>query len=225
MPISNIGLDDILRLSVDGVAKGKGVPLGVAAADMEIRVIKHASTTNSLVMASEFLSEGEIGEIVVAGPRVTIEYFKRPALNKEIKLREVGSNKLWHKMGDVGYIDEFGMVWFLCRKKYVYSTKTGNIYPDQLEQFYNHHLDIYESSVIFDPNTEQVIVIIPTEFFKPGQNESAQKLAISHNFAIPTVKYYPGRLPSDPRHNSKINRDALLEWLQTEKSRPRTAPI
>lgn len=217
MPISNIGLDEMSRLSANGVAQGKGIPLGIAAEDMDIRIIRHDAQTRSPFTASEFLGPGEIGEIVVSGPRVTLEYFKRPALNAEVKLREGESNKLWHKMGDVGYIDESGMAWFLCRKKYVYSTKSGNVYPDQMEQFYNHHLGIYESSVIFDSRKEQVVLIIPQAFFKPGQDESVRNLALSGGFPIPVVKYYPGRLPSDPRHNSKIDRDRLLEWVLLEE--------
>ena len=53
--------------------------------------------------------DGEIGEIVVAGPVVTREYFNRPEATKLAKIADPARGVLYHRMGDVGYRDGQGL--------------------------------------------------------------------------------------------------------------------
>ena len=57
-----------------------------------------------------------IGEIVVAGPVVTQEYFNSPEANRLAKIADPARRAFYHRMGDVGYRDNQGRLWFCGRK-------------------------------------------------------------------------------------------------------------
>ena len=61
------------------------------------------------------LPRGEIGEIVVQGPVVTRAYYNRPESTALAKIADPAGG-FWHRMGDVGYLDEQGRLWFCGRK-------------------------------------------------------------------------------------------------------------
>ena len=60
------------------------------------------------------LPQGEVGELIVRGPVVTREYVTRVEANTQHKIRD--GDGFWHRMGDVGYLDEKERVWFCGRK-------------------------------------------------------------------------------------------------------------
>ena len=55
----------------------------------------------------------EIGEIVVSGSVVTESYDQLPSATMSAKIDDDG--KIWHRMGDLGYIDEQQRLWFCGR--------------------------------------------------------------------------------------------------------------
>ena len=65
------------------------------------------------------MRNGEVGEITVAGPTATDSYFNREAQTRLAKIRERlpdGSERIVHRMGDLGWIDGDGRLWFCGRK-------------------------------------------------------------------------------------------------------------
>ena len=51
---------------------------------------------------------------MVKGKHVTRSYFNR---NQSTKLAKIADGEdLWHRMGDIGYIDDRGRLWFCGRK-------------------------------------------------------------------------------------------------------------
>ncbi|MFE5807118.1 AMP-binding protein [Streptomyces sp. NPDC056491] len=218
MPITLIEAGTMAALSEAGTRLGHGVPLGRAAQDTRVAVIDpHASELREITDA-DLLGPGQIGELIVSGPRVTTEYFKRPELTDYAKLRHTGDGSLWHRMGDVGYLDAEAMVWFMCRKKHVVDTAVGRVYPDQQEQVYNHHLGIYDSAVVAAPGADRVRLVLSDVFRGRVSPQEVQAVAEQFNLPVPRLVFYPGRLPSDRRHNSKIDREAILDWCLHRKT-------
>ncbi|MGW0562810.1 AMP-binding protein [Streptomyces sp. NPDC003016] len=215
MPITLIDSATLADLTERGTKQGRGVPLGHAV-DTRVEVIDSAAAELRDITDADFLPPGSIGELVVSGPRVTTEYFRRPELTAYAKLRHTGDGSLWHRMGDVGYMDEKSMVWFLCRKKHVVDTAFGRVYPDQQEQAYNHHLGVYACAVIAAPGSAQVLLVLPESSWDRVVQEDVDAVAERLSLPVPKLLFYPGSLPSDRRHNSKIDREELLNWATAQ---------
>ena len=61
---------------------------------------------------SLLVPNGEVGEFVVRGPVVTQSYYNRPEATRLAKIRDPKTGEMLHCMGDVGYMDEKGRLWF-----------------------------------------------------------------------------------------------------------------
>ena len=84
-----------------------------------------------------------IGEIIVRGPNVMLGYYKN-----EEETKKVLKNG-WFYTGDLGRIDENGFLYITGRCKSVIVTKNGkNIYPEELEYYFNESELISEAIVV-----------------------------------------------------------------------------
>lgn len=73
------------------------------------------------------LPQGEMGEVLVKGPNVIREYWRKPKETAETI--EDG----WLHSGDMGYIDEEGYLFLVDRKKDMYISGGENVYPAEVE--------------------------------------------------------------------------------------------
>ena len=73
----------------------------------------------------EELTLGEVGEITVRGPQVSIGYLNRPEENKQ------SFKEGWFYTGDVGRMDENGIIYLLDRKKDMIVSGGENIYTSE----------------------------------------------------------------------------------------------
>ena len=77
--------------------------------------------------------EHGVGEITVKSPSIMLGYYKKPEETKEV-LTEDG----WLLTGDLGYRDERGFLYISGRKKNLIVSSGGkNIYPEEIEQYFN----------------------------------------------------------------------------------------
>ncbi|MFY9588892.1 MAG: AMP-binding protein [Actinomycetota bacterium] len=105
------------------------------------------------------VSDGETGEITVAGPIVHAGYWNRPDLNAE-RFR----NGWWHT-NDLGRRDENGIVVFIGPKAHMIKTGVENVYPVEVETALEKHPAVKEAAVIGVPHpkwtqTVKAIVVL-----------------------------------------------------------------
>lgn len=97
-----------------------------------------------------------VGEICVKGPNVMLGYYK-----DEEQTREVIDEFGWFHTGDLGSVDDEGLLRINGRIKNVIVTKNGkNIYPEEIEYHLNNNPLIAESMVVGfdeDDNDETVV--------------------------------------------------------------------
>src|SRR6202030_3608242 len=93
------------------------------------------------------LPAGEIGEIVARGPTVTHSYFNRDEASALAKIKD-GGGGIRHRMGDLGYLDEQGRVWFCGRKSHRVITTDGTLYTIPCEAVFNTHPAVYRSALV-----------------------------------------------------------------------------
>ena len=116
--------------------------------------------------SDEFLaSQGQVGEICVTGPAVTKEYFNLPRANAVSKIKD--GARTWHRIGDVGYFDGIGRLWFCGRKAHRVQTAGGTLFTECIEPIFNQHPAVARCALVgVGPAGQQSPVLIVEP--KPG---------------------------------------------------------
>ena len=71
----------------------------------------------------------------------------RPEATAAAKIAD-GTQRCWHRMGDVGYFDADGRLWFCGRRAHIVVTENGTMYPVRCEAIFNQHPQIYRSALV-----------------------------------------------------------------------------
>src|SRR5690606_21991838 len=75
----------------------------------------------------------------------------REAQTALAKIRERladGSERIVHRMGDVGWFDADGRLWFCGRKSQRVETADGPLYTEQVEPVFNVHPDVRRTALV-----------------------------------------------------------------------------
>ena len=160
------------------------------------------------------VKDGEIGEIAVKGPIVSPCYFARPESDALAKISGPGG-ELYHRMGDAGWKDKEGRLWFCGRKSHRVMTPGGTLFTIPCEAVFNAHSAVRRSALAgVGPAGRQTPVLF-VELEKGAVRSpslTAELLALGaaqpHTSGIKHIFYHPG-FPVDIRHNAKISRERL----------------
>ena len=218
MPVTKVGSYQILQEMQEKIVNGSGVCIGKAVEGMEIAIINISD--EEIPVWSEHLkvSPGEIGEIVVKGFNVTGSYFNRETATKLAKIQD--GNQVRHRMGDLGYFDGEGDLWFCGRKSHRVKVGDQELYSIQCENIFNKHPDVFRTALV-GVNGKAVLCV---EIEKSGNRNIKAKLmsellawasANPMTSAIKTVLFHSG-FPVDFRHNAKIIREELTVWAKNK---------
>ena len=222
LPVATIERKEILEETLKKSQQGYGICVGHTIPDIELRII--AITDDSIPKWEDSieLTHGEIGEIVVKGPWVTQSYFNRNEATRLAKIKDHG-NALWHRMGDVGYIDDQNRLWFCGRKSQRVRTTDGTLFTIQCEGVFNIHPKVKRSALvgIGENKNQRPVIVIEPEHFRELKNNSSHNLLIKELLElggqnkltrqIKDVLIYQN-FPVDIRHNAKISREQLAQW-------------
>src|SRR5262249_14775412 len=94
------------------------------------------------------LPPGEIGEIVVQGPNVTQRYHNSPEATGLAKIADPGAKSFFHRMGDLGYFDGDGRLWYCGRKSQRVITAQGTLYTVCCEGVFNAHPHVARTALV-----------------------------------------------------------------------------
>ena len=105
----------------------------------------------------EEVNTKEIGEICISGPTVMSRYLNnREETNAIIKKHP--DNIEWVHTGDLGYIDEDGVLFFLQRLKRMIISSGYNVYPSHIEEILQKNELVEEAGVIGIPHPYKIQV-------------------------------------------------------------------
>ncbi|MGP3534038.1 class I adenylate-forming enzyme family protein [Microbacterium sp. RD1] len=90
---------------------------------------------------------GELGEIVVRGPSLMTEYFRRPEATADVILDG------WLRTGDLATKDERGYYFFRDRLKEMIKSGGENVYCAEIEQVLYLHPAVLEAAVVGVPDS------------------------------------------------------------------------
>ncbi len=214
LPLCSLHGREILQDTAVETRQGAGVCVGKPLPQVTLRIIRIDDGTIDLWDDRLCLPQGEIGEIVVKGPPVTQEYHLHPEQTRQAKIAE--GDQIWHRMGDLGYLDRQGRLWVCGRKAHRVKTDAGPLYTIPCEAIFNQHPAVLRSALV-GVGTRAVIIIELERGHSPSDELSAELLelarAADHTRSIGTVLYHPC-FPVDIRHNAKIFREKLTLWAE-----------
>ena len=199
---------------------GQGVCIGPPLAGVHLAVIRIDDGPMPLWSEELRVPAGEIGELVVWGPNVSTEYFGLAGANDLAKIKSPEGVR--HRMGDLGWIDEEGRVWFCGRKSQRVITLEGPLFTVACEGIFNEHPKVYRSALVGVGNPPQQKPVLCVELEedekKKGKGSPQLRQEIlelgahdAQTRQIRTLLFHPS-FPVDVRHNAKIFREQLARW-------------
>lgn len=213
LPIAIVESREIFANAQNLTAKGAGVCLGKPVNGANVRVIQISDL--AIPQFSEVLIQpvNLVGEITVKGKSVTQSYIARAEANQLAKIQE--GAEVVHRMGDAGYFDEQGRLWYCGRKSHRVITKDDILFTEQIEGIFNAHPLVYRSALVC-VNQEPVLWIEIQKHTRHATKENIKNelmlLAKDHPQASKIKKFlFSKKFPTDVRHNSKIIREKLTE--------------
>jgi acyl-coenzyme A synthetase/AMP-(fatty) acid ligase len=198
-------------------AAGEGNCLGRPAPGLELAILRLAEGPIARWGEELRAAPGELGEICVRSSWATREYFGDAAASALAKI-PCTDGSFWHRMGDVGRVDQSGRVWFLGRKDHLLWTTRGVLPPVGVENVLRERAGLAACALVGvgARGSEKPYVIAAA----PRRGRAALRgrilaEAAQHDQAraIEDVLFRP-TLPVDVRHNAKIDRRELKRWAQ-----------
>lgn len=202
---------------------GAGTCVGRPVAPNEVRIIAIDDAPIPAWSGVRELPAGQVGEITVAGPTATDSYFNREAATRAAKIREPladGGERIVHRMGDVGYFDGEGRLWFCGRKTQRVDTATGALFTEQAEPVFNVHPQVRRTALVGVGAAGAQRPVLCVELLAgaalddfPRIEAELRALGAAHatTAGIDTFLRHPA-FPVDIRHNAKIGREKLAVW-------------
>ena len=206
---------------------GAGTCVGRAVPPNEVRIIRIVDAPIADWNDVDEVPDGEVGEITVAGPTATDTYFRRDAATRIAKIREAlpdGGERIVHRMGDVGWFDGEGRLWFCGRKTQRVETADGPLYTEQVEPVFNTHPQVRRTALVGvgEPGRQTPVLCYELQ---PGVGADRARVEADlraigarhpHTARIARFLPHPG-FPVDIRHNAKIGRETLALWAAAQK--------
>ena len=219
LPVACITAEEVLRDTYQQTLQGHGTCVGHPLPGVRVRIIP--VTDEALDGLPNALPTGNIGEITVSAPYISKRYLNDEAATKNAKIYDT-DGVLWHHMGDVGYLDKEGRLWFCGRKAERVITTAGKIfYTDCCEAVFNTHEKVFRSALIaFNVKNQTVpaVVIEPKHPLPETETKNLFKelrrlaLTCPVTEAIRHFGVYKN-FPVDVRHNAKIHRLTLMRYF------------
>lgn len=222
LPVTNFAGRDMLAETAAATREGAGMCVGAPLPEITLRIIRVVDGPIETWEDGLVLPPGEVGEVVVRGPVVTTQYHRLPDATRLAKIRDGAG--VWHRMGDVGYLDERGRLWFCGRLAHRVQTAEGTLYSVCCEAIFNEVAGVRRSALVgvgaerACQTPVMVIEPIPGAFPRSARQRAAfAERLLAAGAATRTTRsihrvLFHRAFPVDIRHNAKIRRDLLAQW-------------
>ena len=208
LPVTDIDLPGIRAAGV-----GNGVCVGTAVSGASVAIAPVSA--DGVVVPEPTTEAGVTGEILVRAPHVKARY-DRLWITQELSTSIPG----WHRSGDVGHLDAAGRLWVEGRMEHILTTAVGVKTPVAAEQAAELVPAVFRAAIVGvgPAGTQAVVAIVETVpaakragLASAGLAASVRAAALSADVPLAAVLVIDS-MPTDVRHNSKIDRAKLSRW-------------
>jgi acyl-CoA synthetase (AMP-forming)/AMP-acid ligase II len=240
LPVASVSSAEVDPTSTQGACVGRPAP------GVEVRIIAISDDPIARLADTHAVPAGEIGEIIVRGAVVTKAYDALPKATAAAKIADTSQSTtaavapksgsqlsalssqpagaIWHRMGDCGYFDAEGRLWFCGRKAERVETPHGTLHTEPCEQVFRAHPRVSRCALVGlgEPGLQRAVLIVEAKVADSDKARAFARelraLALAHEHTKPVkVYYFHPRFPVDVRHNAKIHRLTLAQWALTAK--------
>jgi len=226
LPATDVSLDDVLAAGPgEGICVGRpieGAVIAVAPLDADGRA-----------GAQLVLEPGVTGEVVVGAEHVKDHYdqlWLTQADSVAVTAPAGADARRWHRTGDVGHLDEQGRVWIEGRLAHVVVTATEVVTPVGVEQRAESVPGIARAALVgVGPRAARQLAVVaeaaqPVTRTTVADPDLAQAVRTATGRNLVAVLLVPA-LPTDVRHNSKIDRARVAAWAERALAGDRVGPL
>ncbi|MFN9786623.1 MAG: fatty acid CoA ligase family protein [Planctomycetia bacterium] len=222
LPVASIDGAEILATRAEAEG-GAGTCVGRAAPGIEIAIVEPRDGPLERFDEARVLARGMLGEILVRGPQATRGYAASHEADRRAKVGDDGG--AWHRMGDLGWIDEQDRLWFCGRAAHALRTREGLVpcLPHQLRA--RRHPSVRRAALVgvgAAGAEEAVLVLQPRDRGVRRAECAGEVLALCSSSGGHAVAPWPAparvlwkdEFPLDTRHEAKIRNEDLREWAR-----------
>ncbi|MGB3212560.1 MAG: fatty acid CoA ligase family protein [Desulforhopalus sp.] len=224
LPIVSIEGGEVVTETWKQSVLGKGTCVGRALPGIDIKIITISENPLPELTDDMVVENGQIGEIIVRGDVVTRSYQNNPEETRLAKIRD--GDTFWHRMGDVGYLDQADRLWFCGRRAHRVVAEHRTLYSVPCEAIINEHPDVYRSALVGlndgrGRGTASPVIIIeprPEKTISNGNLIEEVKKRAGQSELTRDIKHFliHRSFPVDIRHNAKIFREKLALWAEKQ---------
>jgi acyl-CoA synthetase (AMP-forming)/AMP-acid ligase II len=227
LPVAVIEGRELVELRIR-TEQGAGTCVGRPVPPNEVRIIRVSDDAIEHWSDDLLVGGGLVGEITVAGPTATDAYFNRDEATRLAKIRDAspdGRERIVHRMGDLGYFDVEGRLWFCGRKSQRVVTGADTLCTEQVEPVFDAHPDVRRTALVGGGARGAQLPVLCVELQAgvakaewPRIEDELRHLGEGHVHTAKVERFlhYPRPFPVDIRHNAKIGREALATWASRQ---------
>lgn len=225
LPVSMISGRQVVEETSGHTVAGGGTCVGTPVPGLLTRIVRCSDGPLAEWSDELMLGVGEVGEIVVSGEQVTWAYFQDPQATADSKI--IQGDRIWHRMGDLGYLDGQGRLWIVGRKSHRVQGQNHTYYPVCAEGIADQHPDVLRSALVGLGQAPEQKPALVLQLSKPKMirdmaernrisREVRERLAEHSVYGDVKQVLFHKDFPVDPRHNAKIDREALARWAEKQ---------
>ena len=227
LPIVSMEGSEIVESTWKITRGGGGTCVGRSLPGIRIMIMEISDNVIQNLDNAHLLACGEIGEIIVSGTVVTRAYENNEKETRLSKIRD--GERLWHRMGDTGYLDETGRLWFCGRRAHRVKTCQGVLFTIPCEAIINVHPQVCRTALVGIPDSMNPGFQMPVLIIEKMKNFKGKDSALldeirglaAGNSLTEGIRHFLFHhdFPVDIRHNAKIFREKLSAWAERELQR------
>ena len=214
LPVASISGSELNQEVEQRTASGEGTCVGRPVTPNDIRIIPVTDKVLDTFADSLELPVGISGEIVVLGPTSTDRYWQRDEQTRLSKITD-DQGRIWHRMGDAGYFDTEGRLWYCGRKSQRVVNGTETLFADQVEAIFNVHPEVARTALVGIGHAARQTPVLCVELLNNPGRHRRERIRIDllqigrNNRATKSIKQvlFHKSFPVDIRHNAKIGRE------------------
>jgi acyl-CoA synthetase (AMP-forming)/AMP-acid ligase II len=210
-PIAHVSRREVAPDDLKGMLAGKGLLAGVPVEEIRLRILsdqwgRPVGPYSAEAFVGACCRADEPGEIVVSGDHVLPGYLRGEG-DEETKFRV--DDKVWHRTGDAGYLDDCNRLWLLGRCVARIHDAHGDLYPFAAETAVYQNPRVRRAALVAHRGKR----ILAVEFYERHNPADLDAMRAALAWTCLDEILPCDHIPVDKRHNAKIDYPSLYRML------------